>query len=808
MALDYGKMEFAVSFKPITAFPLDSRSYYESLAAAEAAAATAVEAGSDQGTVYFGQTFVVVENGVAQMLQVQPDGTLSEIGGKIEIDKNQFVIDEETGKLNLFGFADAVAGAQPVVEEVEVEGKKVKRIKWVKPDTTTVDGLATAVADLETAQAALEKRVAANEVAIGDADSGLVKALNDVAADVALKANAADVYTKTEADKAHGDLTTEIGKKANAADVYTKDEADAAHNGLTTEIGKKANASDVYTKTEIDGKVETINGAIAEKAAAADVYTKSEVYTKTETDTAIAKAVTEADHLKRIILPAPSGEETVEDVINTWLTANDLAAAADQYIYMIPTGLQQDDNKYYEYIILVEGENLVVEQVGNWEVDLSDYVTEKEFEDYLKSYYTSETVDRILEAYATTAAVSEAIGESLKNYYTIEQIGNFLDAIYTKEDIDKLIAGYYTKSKVDELIAPLATKQELTDSLAGKVDNDDLADYYTKAEANDLLDDKADKSTTYTKDEVDGFLNGKVDNADLDAYYTKTEADEKFVAQEEGKSLVSNAEITKLATVKENAEENYVKSVDDHFEVSEAGELTLKAVAIDEVTGLQDALDGKVAKQYFTVTDEETGETTTVEGSLLSPTDKSKLNALVIGENGVEISGKVNAANVEELDEWITKNRDSIDGLLSTTDSDKLTNIVDLIHSVEVTELNVDDNSKLSIVSVPVKKLDGLNTDEFEYNADQSILSIKAVPVAKLSGLGSEFTVDNGELKIVSVDVTKINGLADNYIDNTVFAAQIGNIEDLVHASGNENSTLIDEINDLNDRMSWKEMEG
>ena len=39
MALDYGKMEFAVSFKPITAFPLDSRSYYESLAAAEAAAA-------------------------------------------------------------------------------------------------------------------------------------------------------------------------------------------------------------------------------------------------------------------------------------------------------------------------------------------------------------------------------------------------------------------------------------------------------------------------------------------------------------------------------------------------------------------------------------------------------------------------------------------------------------------------------------------------------------------------------------------------------------------------------------------------
>ena len=59
MALDYGKMEFAVSFKPITAFPLDSRSYYESLTDAQDAAATAVEAGSDQGTLYYGQTLCV-----------------------------------------------------------------------------------------------------------------------------------------------------------------------------------------------------------------------------------------------------------------------------------------------------------------------------------------------------------------------------------------------------------------------------------------------------------------------------------------------------------------------------------------------------------------------------------------------------------------------------------------------------------------------------------------------------------------------------------------------------------------------------
>ena len=72
MALDYGKMEFAVSFKPITAFPLDSRSYYESLAEAEDSAAKAVEAGSDKGTIYYGQTLCVYENDTVTLYIVQP----------------------------------------------------------------------------------------------------------------------------------------------------------------------------------------------------------------------------------------------------------------------------------------------------------------------------------------------------------------------------------------------------------------------------------------------------------------------------------------------------------------------------------------------------------------------------------------------------------------------------------------------------------------------------------------------------------------------------------------------------------------
>ena len=110
MALNFSKMNFSVSFNPTSAFPLDARSYFESYDLALTAAAKAVEAGSDEGVLYFGQTIAVVENGVAQLYIVQPDKTLSEVGSKIIVDENVFILDEN-GKLNLLDFASAAAGA-------------------------------------------------------------------------------------------------------------------------------------------------------------------------------------------------------------------------------------------------------------------------------------------------------------------------------------------------------------------------------------------------------------------------------------------------------------------------------------------------------------------------------------------------------------------------------------------------------------------------------------------------------------------------------------------------------------------------
>ena len=55
MAMTFGTLDFAVAFNRQTAFPLDAKSYFENLEAAQAAAASAQEAGSSETTYYYGQ---------------------------------------------------------------------------------------------------------------------------------------------------------------------------------------------------------------------------------------------------------------------------------------------------------------------------------------------------------------------------------------------------------------------------------------------------------------------------------------------------------------------------------------------------------------------------------------------------------------------------------------------------------------------------------------------------------------------------------------------------------------------------------
>ena len=189
---------------------------------------------------------------------------------------------------------------------------------------------------------------------------------------------------------------------------------------------------------------------------------------------------------------------------------------------------------------------------------------------------------------------------------------------------------------------------------------------------------------------------------------------------------IAEGKITALEEV--GAEKNIIASVDtNQFAIDESRNLTLLDIAMGKVTGLSDALNGKVDK---------------VEGySLLSPTDKTKLDALVIGESGVEISGKVNAANVEGLGDWITTNRDSVAGLFDTTSATKLSGIE---AGAQVNDLEV---VKIAGTALPIS----------DKAVDIPIATAEALGVVLSSAAENKVSVGaDGTMEVNSVNVNKL----------------------------------------------------
>ena len=153
MAMEFGKLNFAVGFNRTSAFPLDANSYFESYAAAAAAVKGAAEVGSSDSAYYLGQLIIINDKtedankgiglyqitGVAGAATLTPFGkatTADELGQQVSALQSQ--VTEINGKLIL---ADAAhdgfiskgdftklqgiaAGAQAnVIESVKVNGQ-------------------------------------------------------------------------------------------------------------------------------------------------------------------------------------------------------------------------------------------------------------------------------------------------------------------------------------------------------------------------------------------------------------------------------------------------------------------------------------------------------------------------------------------------------------------------------------------------------------------------------------------------------------------------------------------------------------
>lgn len=310
MAMTFGTLDFAVAFNRQTAFPLDAKSYFESLELATAAAASAQEAGSSETTYYFGQTIAVVENGKATLYVIQPDKTLKEVGGNIAINENVFEKDEN-GALNLLGFADAVGGAQLVKTE---DGN----VSWVKPDTTTVDGLSTAIKSLQTV--------------VGDDKSGLVKQVAD---------NKAAIDTLNGSKTVEGSVAYQIAQiVADAPEAY--DTLKEIATWITTHTGDAATMNTgIATNKEA---IATLNTLVGETAVSSQISTAINAALKNGEDDKYALAADLNTTNNNIsALQQKVGETSVADQIDAALKvdgAEKYALASHTHEIANVTGLQ------------------------------------------------------------------------------------------------------------------------------------------------------------------------------------------------------------------------------------------------------------------------------------------------------------------------------------------------------------------------------------------------------------------------------------------------------------------------------------
>lgn len=522
--IDFGKLDFAVSFSPLTAFPLDARYYFESLASANLAAQSAVEVGSSDGRYFFGENIVVVENGEAKMYIIQPDKSLKEVGGNILINEKVFLKDAN-GKLDLVGFADAVAGAQLTKGE---DGN----LKWVKPDTTTVEGLSTAVESLKTtvggADSGLVKDVNDLKNAVGNADSGLTKEVADLKTSVA--GNTANIT------KNAGDITANAGnitKNANEIAAVKKDLAD-----------------NYDTSTEVDEK-------IAAK---------------------ISSTYKAAGSVAFAALPALSAaiEGNVYNISDEFTTTEDFVEAAG--------------TKY------PAGTNIVCIKVGEaykWDV-LAGFVD-------LSAYETAEAAGA---KYATKTELTDGLAGKVD----VVAGKGLSTEDYTSEEKTKL-AGIAAGAQVNVI--------------------DGVSDEFEITAEGKVLSVKGIASSKITG--LDASLEGKVDKVT-------------------GSSLVPDGDITKLQGLAN------IKSVaSGELQISETGELGVSAIDASKVTGLSNALNGKISGVKVNGV-ELTPDAEKKVDIALAATDSvglikgaktDSVNSVVIDENGVGSVKKIDMAILE-----------------------------------------------------------------------------------------------------------------------------------------------------------------
>lgn len=556
------KLDWAFAFQRTGAFPLDRSSLFSSLADAEAyAKGDKTDERELGGSSYVGQPVSIydAESNTVSLYIIEADRTLKEVGSaplgdnvSIEIvnDKVQLkdfginyyayvpaVKDAETGEVITSSTYILTEGFKEGLEpRVRFDGKDYI-IAWYEPSGETIE-------DISATLTSVKEDINNLEVAVDN-------------------------------------LKASVGQPSDT-------ENGVSASGLYAELDTKADKADVYTKTQTNEK--------------------------------IAEEIAKVDHLKRITV---AGIESID------LTADD----ADQYIYMVPN---VDTGNYDEYMV-VEGE---LEKVGDWSIDLSDYakiadieaeldkkvdavegsrlITDiegiklKDIEEGAEKNYINSTdsefkvIDRNLSlveiAQTKITGLIDTLNQittALENKVNIEKDSRLItaDEITKLANIKDLIQSVDTsKFTIDENGQLLLNGIEiaeitgLVEALANKVDKVEGSRLITSAEASKL------EKLVFDEDTGNVEISGTVNAAKVQELYDNVVR----IVTGIGTGTYDDVERPLLA-IEAGAERNKIQYVEDiQFILDENRKLSIKAIDIDVVTGLQAVLDNKATTQSVT----------------------------------------------------------------------------------------------------------------------------------------------------------------------------------------------------------------
>ena len=484
---------------------------------------------------------------------------------------------EETPKASSYvkttGFID---GLQPKVVLKEGSANEYE-LAWYEPSTETIEGVSSKVAAVDSKVNTVADVAASNKEQIDGVKN--------------------DLFGEggTKADPKEGslgkDLADVIAAVGGADSGLTKSLAD-----LTTEVGKKANAADVYTKTQTDTKIG--------EAVAAQGHMKAQVVEGTAQMTEnnvlyLVKddTVTGVDQYNEYILI--DGTPTLIGSTSTDLTG--YAKTADQKVITdalsgrIDT-LEAIDHNAYALKTETVAKTDYDTKIGEIETTLGEKLVAADLADYAKTADVNSTIDTKI---STAIGTKPTRGED--GNYT-GATGIYTD-IYIKDEVTKLIADITGGESAADVLASLNAYKTTNDARVQAVE--DQLPTFAKADLVYTKEDIDGKITTIN--DTVGGINTRLETAETKLGTIEDNAQENVIekiiygTQEltpVGKTVtitpkelaVATAEILGgVKSVVRTNDEGAVVAAQNTIEVAATGIMTVNSLNVNRL--VQDAGD-------------------------------------------------------------------------------------------------------------------------------------------------------------------------------------------------------------------------